>query len=324
MLDNFDADKAAIISRIKTETRAYWEKDWETWVNCWVHQPYVRREGWWSLGGITRRIGWDEVRERMRSQFQKYPEPNRSAYEFRMENVTVRAGADIAWVTYDEHAPDTGEPAMDMPGVTHEIKILEKHDGEWLLAYNGYLHHTVHQIDYPLLEVDSTGRVLWQNEQSARELSNGCALKIVGDRVFGSKKADSARLMDALGWAASLCDIADPQSGTLPIVLYSDESDQFQLCWVMANSGKIFVAINNQKLVEKRLAAAALIHGLTPAQTRLLREIVSGHDLPSAATKLGVKPTTLRTQLQRIYDKVGVRNQPALVSILMSSIAPTI
>ncbi|MEM8916195.1 MAG: helix-turn-helix transcriptional regulator, partial [Pseudomonadota bacterium] len=220
--------------------------------------------------------------------------------------------------------PDTGEPEMDMPGTTHETKILEKHNGEWLLVYVGYLHQSVHQIDHPLIEVDGTGRVLWSNAQSAREMANGSVLKIVAGRICTSNKSDTKRLRDVIGWAATLCDVVDSQSGAVPVVLSSEEDCEHHLCWVMANSGKIYVAINNEDLTEQRLSAAALIHGLTPAQTHLAREIVAGHDLPTAAKNLKVSSTTLRTQLQRIYDKVGIRTQPALVRILMSSAAPTI
>jgi len=324
MSNGSDPERTAILSRIKAESRAFWEKDWDGWVRCWVHEPYVRREGWWSLGGITQVIGWDEIQDRMKTRFAENPEPNRTAQEFRMENINLRVGVDIAWITYDLRAPDTGEPEMDMPGLTHETKILEKHNGEWLLVYVGYLHQSVHQVDYPLIEVDGTGRVLWSNDQSARELENGSALQVVGGRICGSNRSDSKRLRDVIGWAASLCDVVDSQSGAMPVVLHSEETLEHQLCWVMANSGKVYVAINNEDLTEQRLSAAALIHGLTPAQTHLAREIVAGRDLPAAAKSLGVSSTTLRTQLQRIYDKVGIRTQPALVRILMSSAAPTI
>lgn len=324
MFNESDLERDAIIGRIEEEMRAFWEKDWDAWTECWVHEPYVRREGWWSLGGITHVVGWDTIRERMKARFDENPLPNRTAQEFHMSNMSLRIGTEIAWITYDLRAPDTGEPEMDMPGLTRETKILEKHDGNWLLVYVGYLHQSVEQVDHPLIEVDGSGRVLWSNDHAARELENESALKIAGGRICASNRSDTKRLREVLGWAASLSGLIDAQSGAVPIILTSYEKHEHQLCWVMANSGRIYVAINNEDLTEQRLAAAAVIHGLTPAQVRLAREIVSGRDLPSAAKELGVTSATLRTQLQRIYDKVGIRTQPALVRILMSSTAPTI
>ncbi|MDA8586854.1 hypothetical protein N9L47_11410 [Rhodobacteraceae bacterium] len=318
-----DTEKAAIMERIQAESQAFWEKNWDAWVQCWVHEPYAKREGWWSLGGITQVSGWDAIQEKTRRRFDENPQPNRTAQEFSMENIFMRIGSDMAWITYDLRAPNTGEPEMDMPGLTHEAKILEKHDGEWLLAYVGYLHHSVHQVDYPLIQVDSTGRVLWSNEHSAKAMEQSGALRVIAGRICASNRSDNKRLRDVIGWAASLCDEVDSQSGCLPVVLQSYEESEHQLCWVLANSGKIYVAINNDELTEQRLSAAALIHGLTPAQLKLAREVIAGYDLPAAAEKLGVSSTTLRTQLQRIYDKVGVRTQPALVRVLMSAAAPT-
>ena len=67
------------------------------------------------------------------------PDRNRTAAELRRENFTLRIGKDMAWVTYDQYAPNTGEATMDMPGLSRETKILEKHRGEWKLVYVGYL-----------------------------------------------------------------------------------------------------------------------------------------------------------------------------------------
>jgi hypothetical protein len=51
----------------------------------------------------------------------------------------MRIHGDVAWVTFDQHGADTGEARFDMPGVSHETRILERHDGAWKLAYVGYL-----------------------------------------------------------------------------------------------------------------------------------------------------------------------------------------
>ena len=75
-------------------------------------------------------------------------------------------------------------------------------------------------------------------------------------------------------------------------------------------------------MVARRVELAAEIYGLSPAQIRLARLIVDGHDLAAAADALGVSVNTLRTQLQRIFDKTGVRSQSALVRALLSAEAP--
>ena len=50
--------------------------------------------------------------------------------------------------------------------------------------------------------------------------------------------------------------------------------------------------------------------------------VVSGLPLTEAAKLAGVRTSTARTQLQRVFDKLGVRTQPALVRMLLTASAP--
>ena len=97
------------------------------------------RAGWWKRGGVTWRQGWEDISERIKQQFAANPASNPSAEKVRRENINIRVGTDMAWVTFDQYAPDAQEPDMDMPGLSHETRILEKHDGCWKLVYLGYL-----------------------------------------------------------------------------------------------------------------------------------------------------------------------------------------
>lgn len=54
---------------------------------------------------------------------------------------------------------------------------------------------------------------------------------------------------------------------------------------------------------------ARAVYGLSPAQTRLAHLIVDGQNLNEAAEVYQVSVNTLRTQLQRMFDKTGVRSQ---------------
>ena len=178
MLDGGESDRQAILRLIEDETAAFWNKDWEAFEKCWVHEPYLRRVGWWSLGGVTYREGWEEFARLVQARFRDNPEPNRSAVEVRRENFNIRVGTDMAWVTYDQYAPDTGEAEMDMPGLSRETRFLEKHDGAWRFAYSCYLFRSVHQESAPLLQVDKAGVVVWRNAGAVRELARGCGLEM--------------------------------------------------------------------------------------------------------------------------------------------------
>jgi len=93
--------------------------------------------------------------------------------------------------------------------------------------------------------------------------------------------------------------------------------------WIIARSGKLFVAFNDPVLVRGRIEMAARAFGLSPAQQRLTTSIASGLALPEVAKREGVRVSTARTQLKRIYEKVGVRGQPALVQAMLNAANPT-
>lgn len=129
----------AVMRVIEAETEAFWNKDYAAWEACWLHTPGVRILGWWARGGIRVTEGWDALSDMIRSLMQANPEPNPSAALVRRENINLHVSGSMAWVTFDQHSADTGEPDMDMPGVSHETRILERHDDGWKIVYAGWL-----------------------------------------------------------------------------------------------------------------------------------------------------------------------------------------
>ena len=94
------------------------------------------------------------------------------------------------------------------------------------------------------------------------------------------------------------------------------------VCWVARVSGEVLVLLNDSAANEKRLAAAALVYGLTPGQLRVATRITAGDDIVAAARRLGISVNTARTHLRRIYDRTGVRSQTALMRALLSAAQP--
>jgi hypothetical protein len=133
------SEAVAIMRVIAGESAAFWNKDYEAWAQCWVHAPYIRIMGWWARGGITVVEGWESLSARIKTTLTANPEPNPTAAQVRRENLNLRTYQDMAWVTFDQYGLDTGELDMDMPGVSRETRILEKHNGEWKIVYVGWL-----------------------------------------------------------------------------------------------------------------------------------------------------------------------------------------
>ena len=134
---DLEKEKAAILAVIENESKAFWDKDFEKWAGYWVHESYIRTMGWWELGGVTVVKGWEERGPRTKMHMEDNPEPN--PQHVVRENVNMRIAENMAWVTFDQYGKDTGEPDMDMPGLSRETRILEKHDGQWKIVYVGWL-----------------------------------------------------------------------------------------------------------------------------------------------------------------------------------------
>lgn len=326
-----DDDRDAIMRVIEEETAAYFDKDFERWASCWVQAPYVRRWMWFGQGGITVREGWDQQGPAMKQAMAVNPMPNSSAFSLRRENVNIRVGGEMAWVTFDQHAPTTGD-AFDVPGLQNELRILEKHGGKWKIACVCVLQRSLDYVSFPLLRVDEHASVTWMNPAAAAQLRDEGSLVVRAGRLRAVERGADQRLQAAIRWAARLDEGPAAQhtipnaarQGTLPIVIGGGHGEPANVCWVIAESDMILVSVNDLRMMEERLRAAVVVYGITPAQQRLAALIIAGHGLVAAADLLGVGVSTARTHLQRMFDKTGVRSQPALVRALLSVGSPRI
>jgi hypothetical protein len=128
-------DTAAIMRVIAGESAAFWNKDYEAWARHWVHSPTIRLMGWWPAGGVAVVEGWAALSTQIQGLMAANPTPNPTATNVRRERINLRLRGDTAWVTFDQYGSDTGDARMDMPGLSRETRILERHAGEWKIVY---------------------------------------------------------------------------------------------------------------------------------------------------------------------------------------------
>ena len=60
------------------------------------------------------------------------------------------------------------------------------------------------------------------------------------------------------------------------------------------------------------------IYGLTRAESQVAMRVLNGDGLAPIAEELSVSLTTVRTHLQRIFDKTGTHRQAELVRLLLT------
>ena len=136
---DLDNEREAIMAVIDGESKGFWNKDFEQWSSYWAQEEYIRVRGWWKDGGIVTVDGWKENSAGTKTLMETNPEPNPTASNVRRENINLRISGNMAWLTFDQYGEDTGDARMDMPGLSHESRVLEKIDGEWKIVYVGWL-----------------------------------------------------------------------------------------------------------------------------------------------------------------------------------------
>jgi pimeloyl-ACP methyl ester carboxylesterase/DNA-binding CsgD family transcriptional regulator/PAS domain-containing protein len=72
----------------------------------------------------------------------------------------------------------------------------------------------------------------------------------------------------------------------------------------------------SRALSEEALGA---FFGLSPAEARLTQQLALGQAIEDAAQALGISRNTAKTQLKKVYAKVGVKRQPDLVQAIYAS-----
>lgn len=315
----------AVLAVVKAEHEAFWMRDYDAWARCHLPLPDTWFWSYWPHGGLAVRRGWTEISQRTALAMSAFETASPSyAFDTAWEDVVVRVGGDSAWVTFIQRYPATGGPFRDRRGpghLSHGLRILEKHDGTWKIVLVSVMV-PFDQTDEALLRLDSDGRILWKSVGADQALLADNDLVIRGGRLRIRNLAIDRKLQAAISWASSSDGHLMALRGSIPIVMEAGEGLPTKLWWLIADSGVILFSFGNRSLAKERLAIAATVFGLSPGQLGVATRIVEGASLVEIAESTGVSVNTVRTQLRRTFEKVGVHNQPALVRVLLSVAAP--
>jgi DNA-binding CsgD family transcriptional regulator len=325
-MDDAEADKAAIMAVMKAETDAWLRRDFEAQAQHWVHSPQTRLMTTFASLGTRVDEGWDAIGPRLKRQMERFSQTFDFAERVRWDRVNIVVVGDMAWVSYVQISSDTGDD-FEMAGVQHELKIFQRIDGTWKIGCLALMQRTVDHVTSPLIEVDADAKVLWMNRQAEVRIRDHPGLVVVAGRLRARRRDSDSALRDAVSWAHNELKSHVPpnraagQARAVP--LGEDDAAAPLYCWVVLEDAMALVSFDDANMVARRIDLAAEVYGLSPAQVRLARLVVDGNDLAAASNVLGVSVNTLRTHLQRMFDKTGARSQAALIRALLSAEAPT-
>ncbi|MEO8884306.1 MAG: helix-turn-helix transcriptional regulator, partial [Devosia sp.] len=315
-------DEAAIWRAIESDHIAFWSQNYPAWARFHSQAPYEQFWGWAPESGVTIHKGWEAISKAMLDHIAVVPDPMPYFFDIQRENKTIRIVGDVAWVTFDELCPTDDLPDFRGPGGrVNLLRILERRPDGWKIVFAGLLDTQFGQTTIPSWQIDRTGRVLRQNAAATQFMRTESEMAVQAGRMHMRGSESDRR------FRATVDLLADPVgcflfgSDAAPFVYDPGNDEPARIWWIVARSGELTVSFNDPVLIQGRIEIAANAFGLSPSQQRLAMSIVSGLPVTEAAKREGIRPSSARTQLQRIYDKVGVRTQSALVQALMAATA---
>jgi DNA-binding CsgD family transcriptional regulator len=180
----------------------------------------------------------------------------------------------------------------------------------------GWTQAALDELDYGILLLDADAQLLLANHAARAELDAHHPLQLLGRQLRARWPQDVAPLHDALASAAArrlrrLLPLGRDQEHRVTVAIVPLQEP--------APDGRpvTMVTLGKRHLCE-RLSVQwyAQVHGLTPAEARVLGELITGKPPRLVAQERGVDLSTVRTQVSQIRAKTGTRDLRHLVACI--------
>lgn len=170
------------------------------------------------------------------------------------------------------------------------------------------------EIDYGLMLLDADGRVRLANHVARVELDASHPLELVDGLLRTRSRTDAPELATALQGALR---------GARQLLLLGEGEKRIGVAVVPLGAralegGPATMLLLGRRRVVQNLSVQffARSRRLTPAETRVLQALCAGVPPARIADELGVRISTIRTQIGGIREKTGARSIRALVRMV--------
>ncbi|AWX44490.1 hypothetical protein HME9304_01492 [Flagellimonas maritima] len=123
--NKFEKEKKAILTTLNEETKAAFQRDYDTWKSKWVQDPNITKTYInFADSSFSESVGWEEISGFVQNYFDEHPEPEPIPKLLNAINVSLYKNG--AWVFYEQQD--------SLRGLKRETRLMEKIDGEWKIA----------------------------------------------------------------------------------------------------------------------------------------------------------------------------------------------
>jgi DNA-binding CsgD family transcriptional regulator len=181
------------------------------------------------------------------------------------------------------------------------------------------------RLDHGVLLIDAGARVLFANRAAEAIIALRDGLTVVREGLRAALPADTARLQTLIaetlrGAAGGTLRVTRPSLAEPFLLLVTPARGNWHRSVDPMPAVVIFFTALDQAVApDLRLLAPAL--DLTATEAKIAVSIAAGGGVPATARALRLSPNTVHTHLRHIFRKFGVKDQPALVRVLMRAVA---
>jgi DNA-binding CsgD family transcriptional regulator len=178
----------------------------------------------------------------------------------------------------------------------------------------------LHWLDMGVVVINSTGQVLFVNEQATRILAARDGLEVT---TRGALSAGKKGLPVAVNWSSG-----DPSADVVMAVRRPSGKRALTLLIRSLGSSEHQSDVDKPRalvfLLDPETSAATesrllQLYGLTASEARLAGLLMDGRTIDDCCEPLDICPSTARRHLANIFVKTNVRHQGQLISLLLKS-----
>jgi DNA-binding CsgD family transcriptional regulator len=217
-------------------------------------------------------------------------------------------------------APDPTGWGMNAPVPRRSFVAQQALAGDLLAASS--FEHVLAVVPVAAVLLDAGGGAFWRNGAAERLLAAGDGLSLVRGRLQAADPGEQRRLAQAIALAVALradADVAVARPSGAPAYLVRLHRIWRTLAAPAAQAAAVIIAPRRSVALSADMVAAAF--QLTPGEARVAAGLCAvGGGIRETATALGLSPNTVKTLLQRAFEKTGARSQAELAMLLATAL----